>query len=115
MRITIRHHLLHSRHDLDALVEEQLLALARTTRIEDASVLLEQRAEKSPAFRAEVCVTIPGPDLRAEAVDHTVANAVRRALALLKAKLAERAFRRERRTSRHRKNPADFRMGRRSR
>jgi len=115
MKITIRHRLLRSRHDLDSLVEERLLALARIARIEEASVLLEQRAEKSPAFRAEVCVMIPGPDLRAEAVDHTLANAVRRALALLKAKLDERAFRRERRASRHRKNPADFRMGRRSR
>jgi ribosome-associated translation inhibitor RaiA len=115
MKITIRHHLLRSRHDLDVMVEERLLALAQTNPLEDARVSLEYRAEESPAFRAEVCVSVPGPDLRVEAVDHTVRSAAQRALAELEGKLRERTLRRERRKSRHRKNPAGFRIGRRSR
>jgi ribosome-associated translation inhibitor RaiA len=115
MKITIRHHLLRSRHDLDAIVEERLLTLAQTNPLEEARVALEYRAGASPAFRAEISVSVPGPDLRAEAVDHTVHGAAQRALAELEGKLRERTLRRERRKSRHRKNPAGFRIGRRSR
>lgn len=115
MKLTIYHRSLRSFHALDLLVEKHLAALAALTRIDDASVLLEHRAEESPAYRAEVRIAVPGPDLSAEAVDHTVANAFRRALAEIEDKLRERAARRTRRVVSHRKHPANFRIGRRSR
>ena len=115
MKLTIRHRRLRSFHALDSMVENQLFALAELARIEDASVVLEHRVEESPAYRAEVRIAMPGPDLSAEAVDHTVANAFRRAVSELEGKLRERADRRERRTISHRKHEANFRIGRRSR
>ena len=115
MKLTIRHRRLRSFHALDSMVEDHLFALAKLGRIEDAVVVLEHRSEESPAYRAEVRIAVPGPDLSAEAVDHTVANAFRRAVGELEGKLRERTFRRARRQVAHRKHPANFRVGRRSR
>ena len=115
MKLTIRHRHLRSFHALDSMVEERVLALAEFGRIDDASVLLEHRAEESPAYRAEVRIAVSGPDLCAEAIDHTVAHAFRRAIGELEGKLRERAERREHRASGHRKRSENFRTGRRSR
>lgn len=115
MKLTIRHRSLRSFHALDAMVENHMIALAELCRIEDASVILERRSEESPSFRAEVRIAVPGPDLSAEAVDHTAANAFRRAVLELEGKLRDRSQRRERRVVAHRKHPANFRIGRRSR
>lgn len=115
MKLTIRHRRLRSFHALDSMVEDHLFALTEFARIEDASVLLEHRAEESPAYRAEVRIAVPGPDLSVEAVDHTVADAFRRAVRELEGKLRERAEHRARRLVTHRKHEANFRIGRRSR
>lgn len=115
MNLTIRHRRLRSFHALDAMVEDRLFALAELARIDDANVVLEHRVEESPAYRAEVRIAVPGPDLSAEAVDHTVANAFCRAVAELEGKLRERALRRAGRVVAHRKHAANFRIGRRSR
>jgi ribosomal subunit interface protein len=115
MKLTIHHLHITASHTLDSLVEDRLIALAELNRIDDAEVVLEHQSEKSPAFRAEVHIAVPGPDLSAEAVDHTAANAFRRAVAQIESKLRERAFRRGRRLVGHRKHPANFRIGRRSR
>lgn len=115
MKLTIRHRRLRSFHALDSMVEDHLFALAELGQIDDALVLLEHRVEESPAYRAEVRIAVPGPDLSAEAVDHTVANAFRRAVSELEGKLRDRTTRRERRQVGHRKHPANFRIGRRSR
>lgn len=115
MKLTIRHRHVRSFHALDSMIETRLFALAELCRIEDAVVVLEHRAEESPAYRAEVHVAVPGPDLSVEAVDHTVANAFRRAVSELEGKLRERVARRQRHQVTHRKHAANFRTGRRSR
>ncbi len=111
MKLTIRHRHLRSFHALDTMVEDRLFALAEIGRIDDACVTLERRSEESPAYRAEVRIAVPGPDLSAEAVDHTVAHAFRRAATELERKLRERARRRDR----TRRGAAEFRTGRRGR
>jgi ribosome-associated translation inhibitor RaiA len=115
MNLTIRHRRLRSFHALDSMVEDRLFALAALARIDDASVVLEHRVEESPAYRAEVHIAVPGPDLSVEAVDHTLANAFHRAVTELEGKLRERAEQRGRRSASHRKHEANFRIGRRSR
>ena len=115
MKLTIRHRHLRSFHALDSMVEDRLIALGELAEIGDASVLLEHRAGESPAYRAEVRIAVPGPDLSAEAADHTVANAFRRAVAEIEGRLRERALRRARRTVRRGTRPAAFRVDRRSR
>jgi ribosome-associated translation inhibitor RaiA len=115
MNLTIRHRHLRSFHALDSMVEKRVFALAELARIDDASVMLEHRAEESPAYRAEVHIAVPGPDLSVEAVDHTLANAFERAVSELEGKLRERAGQRQRAVISHRKHAGNFRTGRRSR
>lgn len=115
MNLTIRHRRLRSFHALDSMVEDRLFALGEIAPIDEASVVLEHRAEESPAYRAEVHIAVPGPDLSVEAVDHTLANAFHRAVCELEVKLRERVQRRGGRLAAHRRHEGNFRIGRRSR
>jgi ribosome-associated translation inhibitor RaiA len=61
--------------------------------ISAAAVVLERRRDAAPAFRAFVSLAVPGPDIHAEARDHTleaawlkVIGALRRQIQLRKAR-----------------------------
>jgi ribosome-associated translation inhibitor RaiA len=65
-----------------------------------AAVVLEHRRDDPPAFRAYVSLAVPGPDIHAEARDHTleaawlkVATAVRRQIEQRKSRQDARAKR----------------------
>lgn len=94
MKLSIRHRQVHRVRALDSFIEERLGALTDIARIGAARVLLERSAEGRPGFRAEVRLTVRGPGLSAEAFDHTIAHAFRRAVTELEGKLRERARRR---------------------
>ena len=93
MRLVLHHRFVRSTHDLDSLVEERILALAPRLAIEQANVCLEHQAEASPAYRVSIHLVVPGPDLRSEAVNHTLATALGKAVAALEAQIAKRVAR----------------------
>jgi ribosome-associated translation inhibitor RaiA len=97
MRLFLQHAHLRSTDHLDRWVEQTLFGLHSLVRIDEAHVRLEYRADASPAYRASAHLVVPGPDLRAEAVDHTVRTAFAKVLAQLKASATDRAARRRHR------------------
>jgi len=105
MRINLQHLNLPSRDGLDRWVEEQILALGKVRRMDEANVRLECRPESSPPFTVHIHVVTPGPDLLAESSDHTVRAAFAQALTQLRKSLAHRAAKRLRRLKRYSSAP----------
>ena len=58
--------------------EQSLGALQQRICITAAAVVLEHRRDDAPPFRAYVSLAVPGPDIHAEAIDHTLAAAWRK-------------------------------------
>ncbi len=81
------------------VVEAQLKRLEGLAAIASAQVTLE-RQQSTPAFRVVTCLEVPGPDLHAEARDHTLQAAVLKVVKDLERQIR---VRRERRAG-HRKN-----------
>jgi ribosome-associated translation inhibitor RaiA len=83
------------------LVMEQLHRLKSLTDIESAEVFLEQQRDSAPACRVRVLLVVPGPDFHAEAIDHTLAAALHKAVEDLARQIRARLTKRvERRKSR---------------
>jgi ribosome-associated translation inhibitor RaiA len=55
-----------------AWLEKQLTRLHNLVPVTTADVVLERQRENAPAFRAHVHLAVPGPDIHAEARDHTL-------------------------------------------
>jgi ribosome-associated translation inhibitor RaiA len=91
MKLTIRNRHLAPDQSLDVLIENRLVTLSERVRLDEATVAVERRPEASPQFRVELHLAVPGPDLRAERVDHSPVRAFTRALEDLEARLRERA------------------------
>ncbi|HVU34828.1 MAG TPA: hypothetical protein VHE61_15450 [Opitutaceae bacterium] len=91
---------LRSADRFDRWVEQCLRQLLPLLEIEEARIRLAYNQEASPAFHASAHLVIPGPDIRAEAVDHTARTALERLLVDLQARALDRAARRERRHTR---------------
>ncbi len=89
------------------LVEHQLVRLADLAAISTAEVVLVRTPAATPAWTARAHLQVPGPDLRAEARDHTVEAAWRKVLAALHSEIDRRLERRRRRfDDRRRLRPA---------
>jgi len=58
--------------------------------------VLTRKPESAPPIRAEIHVAVPGPDLRAEASDHTPGQAFKRAFDAILSKLRLRRLNRSR-------------------
>src|SRR6186997_477352 len=78
-------------------LEQSLERLESLISITAAAVVLEHQRDDAPAFRAFVSLAVPGPDIHAEACDHTlvaawlkVLTALRRQIELRKARQGER-------------------------
>lgn len=78
------------------LLRERLLSLARIRKIDAAHLSLEREPE-SATFRVSAHLETPGPDIRAEARDHTLHAAALRALAQLQRHIRTRNARRRER------------------
>lgn len=94
MKLTIRNCNLHPARALDALIETRLIQLAERVRIDDATIVVEHRADASPPFRVALHIAVPGPDLRTERIDNTPVQAFTRALEDVERRLRERALNR---------------------
>jgi ribosome-associated translation inhibitor RaiA len=70
--------------------EQSLGALQRQISITAAAVVLEHRRDDAPAFRAYVSLAVPGPDIHAEAIDHTLVAAWRKVSRNLEKQIEQR-------------------------
>lgn len=94
MRTTLRYLGLNAQAAWNGLVREHLDLLGKLANIESADVVLERQRNGTPAFRARMVLVVPGPDFHAEAVDHTLAAAVRKTVRHLKRQIQARQTRR---------------------
>lgn len=86
---------------LDAWVARQISSLGSGRRIDEAKVRLARLENASPAFEVSVQLVTPGPDVFAAGRDHTLRAAVDKTIALLRARIEQRA---EKRLQRARSN-----------
>jgi ribosomal subunit interface protein len=101
MKLTIRNRHLTPTNSIDALIETRLITLTERLHIDEATVVVEHRREASPAYRVELHLAVPGPDLRAERIDNTPLQAFTRALEDIERKLRDRALNRVSRPAVH--------------
>ncbi len=76
MKLEIKHSHITPDKGLNPRVRKQILALAPLRQIDKAIVRLAHEHEASPPFRVHVQLVTPGPDVFAEARDHTLAAAL---------------------------------------
>ena len=76
MKLTLRHSGIHPAHRLRAIVQREILTLEPLRQIDEAKVHLTRDHEASPPFRVHAHLVTPGPDVFAEARDHTLAAAL---------------------------------------
>lgn len=90
MKTTLRYLGLNADATSTQLAQEHLNHLQSLTDIEAAQVILERQREATPAFRARLVLVVPGPDYHADAVDHTLAAALHKAVENLKRQIMAR-------------------------
>ena len=71
MRIQFRIRGLNANASLRGWLEQQLERLQSLIPVTAAEVVLERQQDNAPAFRAHVHLAVPGPDIHADARDHT--------------------------------------------
>jgi ribosome-associated translation inhibitor RaiA len=76
MKILLQYCGLNARAFWRGLVEGQLRRLESLAAIASARVTLERQHEATPAFRVLTLLEVPGPDVHAEARDHTLQAAL---------------------------------------
>ena len=94
MKTSLRYLGINAQAAWDRLVQEHLNFLQNMTNIESAQVVLERHRDDTPAFRAHVVLVVPGPDFHADAADHTLAAALRKAVENLKRQILARQTKR---------------------
>lgn len=83
------------RGGLNLLVEHRLRALHDLVPISAGRVLFERRSGAAPAFRASAHLAIPGPDIHAEASDHTLLAVWRKLAENLRQQIERRMARKQ--------------------
>jgi ribosome-associated translation inhibitor RaiA len=105
MKTSLRYLGLNAHANWDRIVQRHLNLLPKLTNIESAHVVLERQREETPPFRAHVVLVVPGPDYHAEAADHTLTAALRKAVANLEVQI------RTRQTNRRNKGKSNLQLG----
>ncbi len=83
-------------------LEQPLNRLRNLVAVTTADVVIERQREAKPAFHAFVHLAVPGPDLRAEAREHTLEAVWLKVIAALQKEIGERQIRRRSRAKRKR-------------
>jgi ribosome-associated translation inhibitor RaiA len=94
MKLTLEHFSIRSTNALDSWVENRIFSLQPRLQIDEANIRLEHRRETSPAYRVQVHLVTPGPDVFAEGRDHTLRAAFDKVMVDLQGKVTERSLRR---------------------
>ncbi len=97
MKITLKHLHHTPSTSLTVLIEQQLGELGKTRQIDEARVVIERRLEASPPFRVSAHLVTPGPDVFAEAADHTLRAAWQKTMTQLAANIGQLHEKRARR------------------
>jgi putative sigma-54 modulation protein len=82
-------------------LEQSLERLESIISITDAAAVVEYRRDDAPAFRAFASLAVPGPDIHAEARDHTLEAAWLKVTAALRKQIEQRKARRDARVKRN--------------
>jgi len=82
-------------------LEQSLGRLQSLTAISAAAVVLEYERSNAPAFRAFALLAVPGPDIHAEARDHTLEAAWLKVVTALRKQIEQRKSRQEVRAKRN--------------
>lgn len=106
MRLNVQHINIRSFHRLDDWVERQILALGECRQIDEANIRLVRIENSSPAYQVSAHLVTPGPDLFAEARDHTPRAAFGKALERLREAISHRDGKRLRRVKSNLSAPA---------
>lgn len=91
MKLNLKHLSIRSTDSLDSLVKDRILALGDARQIDEASIQLVRHAHESPAFEVKIHLVTPGPDIFAEARDHTIRAAFEKAMLQVNKAVANRA------------------------
>ena len=94
MRLNVQHRNIPAIHALDSCVEQQIFALGRARQIDEANVRLTRLEDTSPAYRVNVHLVTPGPDVFAESRDHTLRAAIVKAMKQLREQITRRSTKR---------------------
>ena len=94
MKILLRYCGLNARTAWRELVETKLRKLESLAAIASAQVTLEWRHEVKPGFRVLTLLEVPGPDVHAEARDHTLQAALLKVVKDLERQIRSRRSRR---------------------
>ncbi len=97
MKLTLKHLNHQPSESLIELLEKELDALLPDLHIDEARVLFERRLGVSPPFRVAFHLVTPGPDVVAEAADHTLRAALRKTVDSTRAKIGHRNLKRAQR------------------
>jgi len=97
MKIILKHLHHAPSASLTALIHQQLEELGKTRQIDEARVTVERQLEASPPFRVSAHLVTPGPDVFAEATDHTLRAALQKTMTLLAANIGQLHEKRARR------------------
>jgi ribosomal subunit interface protein len=100
MKILLKYFGLNARASWRGLVEAQLRRLEDLAAIGSAQVTLERQMESTPAFRVMTLLEVPGPDVHAEARDHTLQAALLKVIRDLERQIRSRKNRRTERWKR---------------
>jgi ribosomal subunit interface protein len=102
MKILLRYYGLNARAVWCGLIEAQLKKLEHLASIATAQVTLEWQRQVKPGFRVFTLLEVPGPDVHAEARDHTLQAALLKVIRDLERQIRSR---RNRRSERWKTNP----------
>jgi ribosomal subunit interface protein len=94
MKILLRYCGLNARAAWRGLVEAQLKKMESLAAIASAHVTLEWQRQVKPAFRVFTLLEVPGPDVHAEARDHTLQAALLKVAKDLERQIRSRRSRR---------------------
>jgi ribosome-associated translation inhibitor RaiA len=97
MKLILTHHHHQPSPSFTALIKQRLESLREALQIDEARVLVERRLEASPAFRVTAHLVTPGPDVLADAIDHTLRAALDKMIGQLEARIDHRQQKRARR------------------
>jgi ribosome-associated translation inhibitor RaiA len=86
---------LNASNDLRRRLLQPLERLQDSIPISAAAVVLEYRRDDAPAFRAHVSLAVPGPDIHAEARDHTLEAAWLKVSTALRKQIEQRKARQD--------------------
>lgn len=103
MKLTLKHIHHSPSASFTALIEQHLSAIGKSLQIDEARVVIERRLEASPPFHISAHLVTPGPDVFAEAMDHTLRAALLKTVEQIEARIDHKRVKRAGRLQRQTK------------